>query len=390
MIVARKALHTIESYLVGEERRSFLVSKFPIFDQNGAVMPVGGASVEITDRVRAEEALSAQVLRYKTLMETSKNSIYVMDGNGDLQEANAEFLRRRDYRADEANGLNVADWEAQWTRHELKERMRNLVGGNAGFETRHRCKDGSVIDVEVGATSVRIAGQQLFFCVTRDITERKQVERARHESDERFRQIAENISEVFRVWTAMPGKARCLYVSRAYETIWGRSCESLYSSPQSWREALHPEDREWVLSDIEKLHLETVSDLTYRIVRPDQLIQWIRDRIFPVRDANGAVVRFAGIAPDITGGKEAAEAVHKANLQLRLFSRRQVEVQEEERRRLSRELHDQIGQALTATKINLRAAQRLRKHQKIVGKLEETGVILDQILQRCAAARLVT
>ena len=119
---------------------------------------------DITDRIQAEAALAAQALRYKTLMETSTDSIYVVDEKGDLQEANAAFLGRRGYTAAEVKGLSVADWDAQWSREQLQERLRKLVGSSAVFETRHRCKDGSVFDVEVCATSVRIGGEQLFFC----------------------------------------------------------------------------------------------------------------------------------------------------------------------------------------------------------------------------------
>jgi PAS domain S-box-containing protein len=382
VIATKEVLRAVEPYLMGDGQHAVLVSKFPIFDQDGEVALVGGASVDITERVQAEEALSALVLRYKTLMETSKDSIYVLDANGDLQEANAEFLRRRGYSAAEAKALNVVDWDPDWTREALKERLRQLKGANVVLERRHRCKDGSVFDVEVGASSVRLAGKDLFFCVTRDITKRKQAERARSESDERFRQLAENISEVFWVWTAAPGNAQCLYVSPAYETIWGRTCESLYAFPQSWREALHPEDREWVLAEIARLDLEKANDLTYRILRADQSIRWIRDRIFPVRDANGIVIRFAGIADDITEMKEAEEALRTANRRLQILSRRRIQVQEDERRRLARDLHDQIGQLLTAANINLESARRTRERRTIIRQLDETGLILEQILRQ--------
>jgi len=78
-----------------------------------------------------------------------------------------------------------------------------------------------------------------------EAVERKRAEEALLESEKRFRQMAENIREVF--WLTDPAKNQILYVSPAYEEIWGRSCESVYASPREWMDAIHPEDRERVL-----------------------------------------------------------------------------------------------------------------------------------------------
>jgi PAS domain S-box-containing protein len=177
VIQTKNTLQIIEPFPKDPEQGCQIVSKFPIFDQDGAVVMVGGASVDISELVQAEKARDAQALRYKTLMETSTDSIYVLNEKGDLREANAAFRHRRGYTAAEVKGLNVADWDARLTREQLQKRLRALVGDSVVFETRHRCKDGSIFDVEVCATGVRIDGEQLVFCVTRDITERKQAER---------------------------------------------------------------------------------------------------------------------------------------------------------------------------------------------------------------------
>jgi PAS domain S-box-containing protein len=94
-----------------------------------------------------------------------------------------------------------------------------------------------------------------------------------------------------------------LYVSPAYEEIWGRSCASLYASPQSWLDAIHPEDRERVRTA--SLTKQAAGDYCeeYRIIRPDGTVRWIRDRAFPVRDHAGNVYRLAGLAQDITANK---------------------------------------------------------------------------------------
>jgi PAS domain S-box-containing protein len=135
------------------------------------------------------------------------------------------------------------------------------------------------------------------------LVQRRRSEDALRDSEQRFRQLAETINEVF--WLADPPCTEMLYVSPAYEEIFGRSCASLYRSPRSWADAVHPEDREriraWYLA---KRTGEPV-DETYRIVRPDGSVRWIRDRGYPVRDAAGNVYRFAGVAQDVTDCKRA-------------------------------------------------------------------------------------
>jgi len=105
-------------------------------------------------------------------------------------------------------------------------------------------------------------------------------------------------SEVF--WINDPAQAQVLYVSPAYETLWGRTCQSLYESPQSWLEAIHPDDRDRVLHAVLTRQASGGYDEEYRIVQPDGTVRWIRDRAFPVRDAAARVIRIAGVAEDIT------------------------------------------------------------------------------------------
>ncbi len=123
------------------------------------------------------------------------------------------------------------------------------------------------------------------------------------ESEERFRQLAENIKEVF--WMTDPGNHSMLYVSPAYEAIWGRSCASLFASPRDWLEAIHPLDRDRVRDAVTEKSSRGDYDETYRIVRPDGELRWIRDRAFPVRNEAGIVYRIVGTAVDVTAQKQA-------------------------------------------------------------------------------------
>jgi PAS domain S-box-containing protein len=147
-----------------------------------------------------------------------------------------------------------------------------------------------------------------------DITERQKIETALRESEEQFRQVTEHIQEVF--WLSDPLKNEVIYISPAYESIWGRSCESLYRSPRSWLEAIQQEDRERVLEAALTKQAAGTYDEEYRIVRPDGSTRWIRDRAFPIRDSSGAVCRIAGIADDITDHKKAEEELQRIRREL--------------------------------------------------------------------------
>ena len=145
--------------------------------------------------------------------------------------------------------------------------------------------------------------------ISRDITVRKSALDALRESEERFRQLAENIDQVF--WMVTSDSNQILYISPTYEKIWDRSCESLYDQPESWTAAVHPQDREISMTKLERQSRGEFTDVEYRIVRPDGSIRWIRDRGFPIHDEQGRVYRFAGIAEDITSRKQAELETYK-------------------------------------------------------------------------------
>ncbi|HEX4343914.1 MAG TPA: PAS domain-containing protein, partial [Verrucomicrobiae bacterium] len=115
--------------------------------------------------------------------------------------------------------------------------------------------------------------------------QRRQFESALRESEEKFRQLAENINEVF--WIIDPIKNDLVYISPAFVTIWGRPLDKNLQSPNMWLDAIHPDDRERVLKAASTKQAVGGYDEVYRIVRPDGAIRWIRDRGFPLRDAKG-------------------------------------------------------------------------------------------------------
>jgi len=137
------------------------------------------------------------------------------------------------------------------------------------------------------------------------------------DSEQRFRQLAENIEQVF--WLEDPERAHIFYVSPAYETIWGRTRQSLYEQPQSWFDAIHPDDRERVLA----AQSRKVSDdynIEYRVIRPDGSLRWVWSRAFPIQDEHGQIYRIAGIVQDITERKVAEDALRQSEERFKLMA----------------------------------------------------------------------
>lgn len=126
------------------------------------------------------------------------------------------------------------------------------------------------------------------------------------ESENRFRQLADNINAVF--YNATADWNQVIYVSPGYEKIWGLPRTNLYKNARSWLDQVHSEDREQVLADIAAKSPpseENPNFSEYRIVRPDGTECWISTRVYPVYDSNGKVYRIAGISEDISARKQA-------------------------------------------------------------------------------------
>jgi PAS domain S-box-containing protein len=143
-----------------------------------------------------------------------------------------------------------------------------------------------------------------------EVVERMVIENDLRESNARFEQLAATISDVF--WLMDITNMRLLYISPAYETVWGRPCSAMYSDPHSWLDAVHPDDHERALSFFDRETSESLYDAEYRIVRPNGEIRHIWDRGYIVRDETGRIARIAGLATDITEKKRLQQELQEA------------------------------------------------------------------------------
>jgi PAS domain S-box-containing protein len=130
----------------------------------------------------------------------------------------------------------------------------------------------------------------------------RQIQVDLRDSEERFRQLTDNIDDVF--WMFSVPAREVVYVSPAYATVWGRSAEALGQQPDDWLAAVHHDDRARMAARWERVASEPHYDDEFRIHGADGQVRWVRDRVFPVRDVRGQVVRVARVTSDITGRRE--------------------------------------------------------------------------------------
>lgn len=269
-----------------------------------------GTVHDVTEEKRAEAALRQSEELYRKLVTASPDAIVVTAQDGTLSYVSEQARRLFGYgRIEEAQGRNAMDSVAPQDRARAQHNFARLetegrIGVNEYLLLR---QDGSTFQGEINSTLLtdndgKPAGMLL---IARDITERTRAQAALRDSEERFRQVVETIREVF--WMSDVRSNEILYVSPGYEDIWGRPCAELYAAHEPWLDSVHPDDLEWVARAVETKQLDGTYDETYRIVRPDGSLRWVRDRAFPLKDASGAITRIVGVAEDITERKKLEE-----------------------------------------------------------------------------------
>lgn len=289
----------------------------PWKDDTGRIGGIVIFAEDVTGRKRSEDALKESQIRLRIALEAGRISTWSWDGSSGRIEYDEAIHGLIGRTREEILAGGLDDFR-QWVHPDDRAALDSTIadalasGGEASAEYRVVRPDGSVVwmanrgHIERDATGavVRMTGA----CV--DLTEFKEMQIALRESEARFREVVETIREVF--WISDVEKKRIIYVSPGYRDIWGRSGEQLYTSSRAWLEAIHTDDRERILHASLTKQADGTYDETYRVMRPDGSIRWVRDRAYPVQDANGTLVRIVGCAQDITERKELEEQFLRA------------------------------------------------------------------------------
>ncbi|MBC8039999.1 MAG: PAS domain S-box protein, partial [Opitutaceae bacterium] len=255
--------------------------------------------------LRASEA--SQRLREEAL-EAMPLGVLLSDADRRIIYANPAFTLLTGFPAFEAVGHNCAFLQGAETAPDAIRQIREALAARRSFEGEllNYRKDGTPFWNHLSITPVldELGKVVNFIGILQDVTARRKAAEDLRASEERFRQIAENIHEVF--WMTDPEKHSLLYISPAYETIWGRRCADILKNPSDWLKAIHADDRGRVAAAA-KRQLQGNYDEVFRVVRPDGSIRWVRDKAFPIRDHTGKVYRIVGTAEDITETRKLEE-----------------------------------------------------------------------------------
>ncbi|MFA5629381.1 MAG: PAS domain S-box protein [Dehalococcoidales bacterium] len=315
-IDGQKRVGNINSIVIksGEER---LVDWYdtPLKDKNGKITGLLVVGHDVTERKKAEQALSDELIRRRILVEQSRAGIVVLDENGAVFEANQHFINMVGYTPDEVKNLHLWDWSIEATREQLKNTLRSVDEKGRRFETKHRRKDGTVYDVEVSINGAFFADKKLVFCICHDITSRKEAEEALRKSEESYRFLADNAKDLIYRLRLLP-TPRFEYVSPSATAITGFTPEDHYADPELGFKLVHPDDRA-KLAEIMQSPEAAKHPIVLRWVKKDGSIIWTEQQNTPIFDDEGRVAAIEGIARDITSRKEAEEALRKSEEEYR-------------------------------------------------------------------------
>ena len=298
------AEYRVVSHADGSER--WVAASGQVFFENGQAVRMVGTGQDISERKRAEAELRESEERFRNMADTAPVMIWVSDPNKLFTFVNKRWLEFTGRGMEQELGSGWAAGLHPEDRHLFYEAFSSAFDShrNIQLECRLRRADGEYRSILCSGVP-RFAPGGIFagyIGSSIDITHLQ--------SEERFRQLAENIDQIF--WMLDIREQRVLYVSPAFEKVWGRSATSLYQNRGSLLESVHPEDRDRVTAFFSKVGSEPAEE-SYRIVRPDGTVRWIQDRSFLVYDAAGKPYRVAGIAEDVTAHRELEEELRQAN-----------------------------------------------------------------------------
>ena len=299
----------------GRQHRVLLHAS-PLRDCAGSLTGAVAVLVDISDQEDARLALRDSQARLQGIVQSAMDAIITIDSQQRIVLFNPAAERMFERPAETVLGqpLDVlipaehrAGHAGPGATFGPSPALRGIGSLDTVFGVR---RSGERFPIEASVAQTTVQGDRLFTVVLREISGRIRAEQTLRESEERFRQVTENIDEVF--WLFDVAAERTIYVSPAFERVWGRSAEDIHHDPGLWIGSVHPDDAPAARAHFLLLLRGETRTFEYRIRRPDHTERWIRDRGFPIRGADGSVFRVAGVSNDITRERTLEERFRQA------------------------------------------------------------------------------
>lgn len=344
---------------------------------------------ETADRIEAEKEaeFSRERLQLSQFMlENINEAAFMIDHDGLIRETNPAATRMLGYSAEQLQRLYVWDINAEYRPEDWPDlRDATRQAGRVIRQTRHRRKDGSILEVEVSINLFNYHGKDFHVSTVRDVSERKAAENAVRLSEQRFRTLAAN-APVGILQTN--NESHCVYVNDTWSRLAGQPPRLALG--EGWSTAIHPDDRE----SVRERWIRDTADgksfaIEFRMRTPEGTVNWVAASAVPLPDPDKSHRGYLATVMNITELKQREQ-------QLVELARRMETIREEERKHIAREIHDELGQIMTVLKMNLigvedeilglpASEERNRMEDDIVaatGMIDRTIVAVRQIAMR--------
>jgi PAS domain S-box-containing protein len=339
-------------------------------------------SAQLARLIERDRAFRATA-RLAAIVENATVAIITRTLDGTILTWNPGAETMLGYAAAEAIGRSIAFTLPPHRPPNLARNNENLLRGEVvARESDRITRDGRVIDVLTSHSPIRdgagnIVGASI---ILQDITALKRAQDAVRESEERFRTIFEYAPSGI----AQSGLSdyRFTAINPAFAQMLGYAQEEMIGMPAPV--LTHPSEPVDIKENRERMlqgELDRVAG-EHRMLRKDGSMLWVNRTVVPVRTASGDPRHFIGVYEDITERKAAETTLRDYSRRLQVLSRKLLEAQENERASIARELHDQLGQTLSAAKLNLQVFQRRHKDASFAASLKDTVDTVDQALQQ--------
>ena len=291
-----------------------LVNFSALKNAQGEIIGAITSFIDLTEQRKAQEALRRSERELSDLFEHASIGIHWVGPDGIIMRMNQAELDLLGYSREEYVGHHIAEF------HVDQPIIQDILGRLAGGETLHeypariRCKDGSILDVLINSNVLFEEDKFIHTrCFTRDVTRHKRAEEALRESEDRFRTLADNVSQF--AWTADPTGWIFWYNQRWYEYT-GTTFEEMQG--WGWEKVHHPDHLDRVVTKWRQAHItgEPWED-TFPLRGLDGTYRWFLSRALPVRDAEGRIIRWFGTNTDITELREAQASLLASEERLR-------------------------------------------------------------------------